>query len=346
VFQRLQYLIMILRKNLMLRFTLGVVVPVILVMVSMAFIHYYRELHLFQGQLELNSSRIADLLEGSLRSPMLLNDHEMLNEVLLASSKLENLNRIQIINLNGEVTAAFPSRLVGTKYDRKAGGCSECHNIPASERLRLIRFSVDEDTVRVAVPIVNEPDCFGCHNNDDTHLGMLLIDISLLDVENHLREDLMMELLITLATIFVILIGIYLMLQRLLLQRMRTLREPLLQFAKGDFTVRMPTTEGVPNELDHLAITFNEMANKLEKTNYQREERTALRERAIREERDRIARELHDGFAQLLGYVSTKVIATRLFLEKGKLAKAQSQLLQIERPRKKCSSMCERLYWG
>jgi len=193
-----------------------------------------------------------------------------------------------------------------------------------------MHFSVDKDTVRVAVPIVNESDCFACHNNDDTHLGMLLIDISLADIETHLREDLTMELLITLVTIFVMLLGIYLMLQRLLLHRMRALREPLMGFAKGDFTLRLPVAEGPPNELDYLATTFNEMADKLEKTNNEREERTALREHAIREERERIARELHDGFAQLLGYVSTKVIAIRLFLIKGKVAKAKIQLAQLE----------------
>lgn len=330
MFQRLQYVIMSLRKNLMFRFAFGVIVPVLIVMVSMAMMHYYRELRLFEGQIELNSSRIADLLEGNLRASMLANDHKMLNESLLAGSKLENLERIQVINLAGEVTAAFPSRFVGTKHDRDTGGCAECHSIPAPERPRLMRFSVDKDTVRVAAPIVNEPACFACHNNDDTHLGMLLIDISLTDIESHLREDLTVEMLITLATILVMLAGIYLMMQRLLLRRMRRLREPLIGFAKGNFTARLPVEEGPPNELDYLAVTFNEMADSLEKANFEREERTALRERAIREERERIARELHDGFAQLLGYVSTKAIAARLFLRKGKITTAKTHLAQLE----------------
>ena len=47
-------------------------------------------------------------------------------------------------------------------------------------------------------------------------------------------------------------------------------------------------------------------------------------------ERDRIARELHDNMGQLLGYVNTKAMAVRLFLEKGELESAQKNLAQLE----------------
>jgi signal transduction histidine kinase len=55
-----------------------------------------------------------------------------------------------------------------------------------------------------------------------------------------------------------------------------------------------------------------------------------LRQRAIVEERERIARELHDGLAQLLGYVNTKAIAVRLMLKNGQPEAADKHLLQLE----------------
>jgi len=55
-----------------------------------------------------------------------------------------------------------------------------------------------------------------------------------------------------------------------------------------------------------------------------------LRQRAIIDERERIARELHDGLAQVLGYVSTKAMAVRLNIQKYHLEEADRQLFQLE----------------
>lgn len=51
---------------------------------------------------------------------------------------------------------------------------------------------------------------------------------------------------------------------------------------------------------------------------------------AILEERDRIAREMHDGLAQVLGYVNTKAFAVRKLLEQGDLAAAEGYLAELE----------------
>lgn len=51
---------------------------------------------------------------------------------------------------------------------------------------------------------------------------------------------------------------------------------------------------------------------------------------AVLEERERIAREMHDSVGQVLGYVNTKVQAVRLLLDAGKIAEAQTQLKQLE----------------
>lgn len=55
-----------------------------------------------------------------------------------------------------------------------------------------------------------------------------------------------------------------------------------------------------------------------------------LHERAVIEERERIARELHDGFSQLLGYVNTKAMAVRFLLKNGQLEAADRNLVQLE----------------
>lgn len=51
---------------------------------------------------------------------------------------------------------------------------------------------------------------------------------------------------------------------------------------------------------------------------------------AILEERDRIAREMHDGFAQVLGYVNTKAFAVRRLLAEGRTEEAGGLVAQLE----------------
>jgi signal transduction histidine kinase len=72
------------------------------------------------------------------------------------------------------------------------------------------------------------------------------------------------------------------------------------------------------------------MAGELERHAREQEERSGVRQRAIVEERERIARELHDGLAQLLGYVNTKAMAVRLMLKSRQTEAAERHLLQLE----------------
>lgn len=54
-----------------------------------------------------------------------------------------------------------------------------------------------------------------------------------------------------------------------------------------------------------------------------------LRDLAVAEERVRIAREMHDGLAQVLAYVNAKAQAVKAFLDKGDAAEARAQLDQL-----------------
>lgn len=55
-----------------------------------------------------------------------------------------------------------------------------------------------------------------------------------------------------------------------------------------------------------------------------------VQDAAVLEERERIAREMHDGLAQVLGYINTKSLAIRKLLGVGQLARAQEELAQME----------------
>lgn len=77
------------------------------------------------------------------------------------------------------------------------------------------------------------------------------------------------------------------------------------------------------NEL--LASLANEAAAAVERDRLRRE----LRELAIRGERERIAREMHDGLAQVLGYVNTKALAVEELLAADRPHDARRQLAEL-----------------
>ena len=55
-----------------------------------------------------------------------------------------------------------------------------------------------------------------------------------------------------------------------------------------------------------------------------------LQDAAVLSERERISREMHDGLAQVLGYVNTQVLGTRKLLADGRLAEADTELSHLE----------------
>lgn len=93
------------------------------------------------------------------------------------------------------------------------------------------------------------------------------------------------------------------------------------QLAVGSGTVR---TFGV-DDVETLSSLANQAAIAIENARLQRE----LTEFAVRDERVRIARELHDGLAQVLGYVNTKSQAVEELLAKGQIDDARTQLAQL-----------------
>lgn len=55
-----------------------------------------------------------------------------------------------------------------------------------------------------------------------------------------------------------------------------------------------------------------------------------VQDTAVLKERERIAREMHDGMAQVLGYINTQTLAIRKFIDTGQPAYAREELIKME----------------
>lgn len=74
--------------------------------------------------------------------------------------------------------------------------------------------------------------------------------------------------------------------------------------------------------VSYVIFTFiNRLQNRITQDN---------RDSAVIQERERTAREMHDGMAQLLGYINTQTIAVRKLLSDNRSAEANEELTKIE----------------
>lgn len=110
---------------------------------------------------------------------------------------------------------------------------------------------------------------------------------------------------------------------------LRLLQGAAERIAGGDLDRQIEVRRG--DEIGMLARSFETMRVQLRRS---LEENARLQERlqsvAMLEERERIAREMHDSVGQVLGYVNTKAQAVKVLIDAGKIKEAQTQLVQLE----------------
>lgn len=307
-----------------------IVIPIMVAFFALSIMHYVSARSMVEQQVELTAVQLGEVLLGSLRHGMLANDPTMLHSSLHDLAGEHSISRVWIVDLEGQVKVSSNPEEEGSVLQTAGLACKGCHQYSPKIRPRVLRMPAGEAAMRVSTPILNEPACQACHAAADKHLGDLLIDVSLLDIEQHLLSDLMRNLL--LSTLFSILIGsaVYLLINRMIVRRIEGIHGVLAGYSEGDFSARAPQDDQQSDEIAMLGKTFNQMADQLQQREAQLMENARVRENAIVGERDRIARELHDGIAQFLGYVSTKSQAARIFLEKGLRDKVDEYLRSIE----------------
>lgn len=312
-------------RSLRVKMAVGVVLPALLVSQMIPLVHAWRERLLVDEQIRVIETQLSRTLVGSITYAMQLNDRAMLATVLQHVTDADNIQRVRVTNFDSEVTA--DSQAADTAKVRVDAGCDGCHQLPVGTRPAAMSVNSVDGMLRIATPIDPQPECMRCHTNATPHLGVLLADVSLQTLNEHLNEDLKTDLIMAALISVALAIVVYLMLSWLIVRRVEGMRQPLMRYAEGDFSQRLPTSG---DELGDLAGSFNTMAQQLEQYTHEQRERVKVRQRAIVEERERIARELHDGMAQLLGYVNTKVMAVRLMLKNNQIEPAERQLAQLE----------------
>ncbi len=317
------------RDSLRARVALGIGLPLLLALSTLSIVHYWRERHLLLDQAQVTALQFGQVVIGSLRQSMLVNDPGLARDILTGINSRQTIERAEIVDLQGQVLVDSETRQPGQLQHVSEPGCNTCHRLAPQHRPTAAVITTDADLMRVAVPINNEPACAGCHPGNAVHIGILLVDVPLRILWPHAVENLQVDLAISAAITLLMTVSVYWLVHRLVVRRIEAFRQPLAAVAAGDFGVRLPTGTST-DEIGNLALAFNGMADQLARHAREEQSLAEMRQRAIVEERERIARELHDGMAQVLGYVHTKATAVRLLLGRQQTEAAATQLGQLE----------------
>jgi signal transduction histidine kinase len=320
----------IFKTSLRFKVAVAFVLPMILVLVTSSYVQNTREQAELEKQIEASTIQLGDVTLGNLRHAMLLNDKGMVGGMLQSIKKGSTFENIWILDVDSRIAESTNLPDIGTTLRTDRAGCVECHNRPTADRPRIVELHTNGDVLRVVTPIRNELECQACHSAENTNLGVLIIDAPLAEIEEHLRKGQIYDLALSLIAILVMIALAYTMIQWLVVKRVGVLYKSLSAFAGGDFSARVPKTWRTEDEITRLADHFNEIADALARHEKEQRQITIIRQEAVHEERERIARDLHDGLAQLLAYLSAKISATRLLLQQNRTQVADDQLAQME----------------
>jgi signal transduction histidine kinase len=316
--------------SLRIKIMLVFILPMVLILSLISYMHNNRERVELESLRETSALQLADVLLGSLNHAMMINDKGTLSSVLNEIGKNPSIENVWIVASDATVYTSTDSSKTGSKLNLKEVGCIECHQYSMAERPRAMHLRSGKDFLRVSTPIPNAPQCQTCHSSSENHLGVFLIDLSTVDTEQYLQGDMVNNILVSVVSILCLMILAYLLIQWLLVRRVDVIHNALIQLGQRDFSTRIAGRWYTRDELTQLADHFNDMAASFEVLQIEHEQKDRVRAQAIIEERERIARELHDGVAQFLAYLSAKIGATRIALRNEKEDLADKNLEQVE----------------
>lgn len=329
-------------RNLRLKVTLGIVIPLIGILGAFTAIEYSRHQKAVLTNLSFLASRIGHVIESGLEHEMLTKNPQGLQHMLDAIGEDESIRIVYLLDTSGQVIFAPEGKSVGTRLDNNDATCQPCHRQPPAERPEsiVVTLSSGDRVFRSMNPIENQAACHACHDPRQRLNGLLLTDISMAPLDESLKADLRENLLWWVVTMVVTVIIVNLALTRMVVFRLEQVASALAAFGGGKKGLRlMPKSQ---DEIGQLEMAFNDMGYRIqaeenqnralsENLRHQTTQQQKLLNRLItaqEDERKRVARELHDELGQTLTALSLHSEALRVFIP-GNPERALEQLSNI-----------------
>lgn len=316
------------KTNLRAKITLGVVVPLTLILGIFTIIEESRHREIELYNLNILASQSGKVIESSLRNAMLESNFSEVQMILDAVGDGGEFRVVYLLDSEGKIIFAPHGESVGERLDNNHPTCQECHRLPPEARPSSVVVTDDNQRVfRSMYPIRNAPECMTCHDPDQPIIGLLLTEIPFTKVESALDADLRENLLWWVGTILVTIIVVNLAMSNIVINRLQRLAQALAGFGQDQLSIRLPVDD--PDEIGQLSEAFNNMSQRIEDEvdenralsdhlymqNKQRGELLKHLITAQEDERKRVARELHDDLGQALGALALQTEAIEQLID-------------------------------
>jgi PAS domain S-box-containing protein len=200
------------------------------------------------------------LIEAALRHSMVERDTTLMAGTLQAVGREPEIIRAMVVDHNGVVKFSSRPAEVGSQTPPTSPTCLVCHAETAASRQRWVLLKEGGvDLLRSVRPIENGPECHRCHDPAVKLRGMLVLDVSLAQVQARFRWDLRWLGGATAVVTFLMLGGAGWHLRRIVLSRLARFRQTARAIAGGALGERADTSGN--DVIAALATDFNAMAD-------------------------------------------------------------------------------------
>lgn len=327
------------RSKLGLKF-LGILVCVLLLGIGLsAFFVLSFEQEQFVENARESTMRVSQVVQASLEHAMLSEDSPMLSHMMQMVVGGAGLERIRILDMDGRVRIASSPSDLGLRYRLTDSLCRDCHRgDTAPTQGPISNFQISGNALLNSTLIPNRPECYSCHGASAHFLGFLIVETPLTNLNSQLSASFLRLASGGLIT-FALLAGILILsLGRLVVQPVVRLARCVREVGNGNLDCES-RIERRSDEVGELAAAFDTMRQQLKDASAEKERRDrelekvhlrSARSEATLQERERLARELHDLVSQALGFLKLKTAVIDDLLTKGLITQARVHVREVK----------------
>ncbi|PWB67765.1 MAG: hypothetical protein C3F14_01335, partial [Deltaproteobacteria bacterium] len=247
-----------------------------------------------------NASQLSETIKKSIQNDMLENRKEAAYKIMETIGEQEGIEKVRIYSSEGKILYSSDASEVGGMVDKRAEACYGCHlearplaRLATSERNRTFLSSdshkgngAGHRVLGIINPMYNEEGCSSakCHAHPESTkvLGVIDVTMDLDDVDAQMAKARGKVLAVSLVSIVAICSIVALILLHFI---ERPVKEELVLGTKrisgGDLDHFIPVTTN--DEMGHLASSFNQMTQDLQKAHEEIQEGIHTLEQKVEE---------------------------------------------------------------